>query len=433
MGRLERSGAPTLRKRPQWCLIALCCLVLGIPGTVSAEIAEARILLVLLFDGWAPALVDAFPTPTLDRIRTEGAYTHRFEPAFPSISLINQVTISTGCWPEHHGIVTNRFLDPERGLYDHSPDRDWLIGCEHLHEAAERQGVPSAVLGWVGGRSGANGDLASYVSKETSFDEFPDDPGRAEEVIRLLRKPDGERPRLILAYFQGPDSAAHFTGMESEATRNAVVASDAAVGAILDAIRQLPYRDRVTLFVTTDHGMAPVTTVVNVARILRNHDIDAEAISTGTTAFLYLADPSGIDRAHRLLSAYEEFDVYRTGDHPEDWHLGSGPRVGDLIISSRPPYFIEDIELWPAWARWLGRWGPEFMWAGFSLKATHGYPAGTPGVDGILYAWGSGVSKAREVGTVRAVDLHPTVTRLLGIETGIPTDGTVATSMLDSH
>jgi alkaline phosphatase D len=413
-------------------VLGVLCLVAGLPLASMARGGNDRTVIVLLFDGWAPAFVDSFPTPALDRIQKEGAFTHRFEPVFPSISLISQVTISTGCWPEHHGIVTNRFLDPVRGFYDHSRDRDWLLSCEHLHEAAERQGIRTAVLDWVGARSGTAGDRATYVSEAESFEEFPKDPERAREVIGLLQRPAGERPGLILAYFQGPDGPAHFTGMESEATRKAAVESDAAVGAILEAVEGLADRDRVTLFVTTDHGMLPVTTIVNIARILRKQGIDARAVSTGTTSLLYFDDPSGIDRAYGLLSTYEQFDVFRPQDPPEDWHLGSSPRVGDLVVSAHPPYFIEDLDLWPVWARWLGRWGPEFLWARFSLKATHGYPPSTPGVEGILYAWGSGIARGREVPSVRAIDVHPTVSRLLRIEPGSPVDGRVSRALLAS-
>lgn len=388
-------------------------------------------MVVLLFDGFAPALVEAVPTPSLDRMAREGTFTHEFEPAFPTISLINQVTISTGCWPEHHGIVTNRFLDPERGLYDHSPDADWLIGCEHLHEVAERQGLRAAALGWVGRRSSSRGPLATVVSEEATFEDFPSDPARAEEVVRLLAEPPERRPRLLLAYFLGPDTAAHFTGLESEETREAVVRSDAALGRVLEAIDRLPDRERVALLVTTDHGMVPVTTIVNVTRILGNHGIEGRAVSTGTTAFVYLADPSRAVQAEEVLAGYTEFDVVPRGAHPEGWHLGSGPRVGDLILSAHPPYFIEDLALWPWWARWLGRIGPEFLWAGLSLRATHGYPADNADVNGILYAAGAGVARGHRAGRIRAVDVHPTVTHLLGLEPGEPVDGRVALEMLD--
>ena len=411
-------------------VLALLVLAAQRPASVAADPTAKRTVVVLLFDGFAPALVDGNPVPHLDRLRREGTWTHHMVPAFPSISLINQTTISTGCWPEHHGIVTNLFLDPERGEYDHSHDADWMTGCEHLHMAAERQGVRTAALGWVGRYSGTRGDLATYTSAEREFAEYPTDAQRAEQVIRMLGVHESVRPQLILAYFGGPDGEAHFEGMEAAKTRQAVRESDAQIGRIIAAIEQLPYRDEVTLLVTTDHGMLPVTHNVNVQRILANHDIPARFRSSGTTSFLYFDDPAQVDHALAALARYEQFDTVRKDAQPASWHLGSGARVGDVILSAKPPYFIEDVSRWPRWVRWLGTWGPEFLWAGFALQATHGYPPDTPGVDGILYAWGAGIAPGRELPSVRAVDIHPTVTRLLGINPGKPLDGKVAGDLL---
>ncbi len=397
----------------------------------SADGTGERSVVVLLFDGFAPAMVEAYPTPALDRMREEGAWTHNFVPPFPTISLIGGITISTGCWPERHGVVTNKFLDPKRGFYDHSRDADWLTGCEHLHQVAERQGVRSAALGWYGATSESRGPLASIVSEPSDSDERPQDAERARQVVELLERPPEERPRLILAYFHGPDLVAHLHGMDSQRTRFAVIQADAALGAVLAAIQSLPDRERVTLIVTTDHGMRAADRVVNIKRILGRHDIEATALSTGTTSFLYFEDASGVEEAAQKLAAYDEFEVIRPDAPPAYFHLGRGPRVGQLIVSARPPYFIEDTDLWPAWVRWIAPIGPEFIWAGFALKATHGYPPDTPGVQGILYAWGSGVATGRAVGAVRAIDLHPTVAHLLGIAPGEPVDGEVAASLVD--
>jgi hypothetical protein len=104
--------------------------------------------------------------------------------------------------------------------------------------------------------------------------------------------------------------------------------------------------------------------------------------------------------------------------------------VPELILSARPPYFIEDVGRWPSWLRWLGRHGPEIVWAGVFLKASHGYPVEQADVSGILYAWGDGIARGRDAGRLRAIDLHPTVTRLLGIEPGRPVDGAVADALL---
>jgi len=82
----------------------------------APSLASERTVVVLLFDGAAPALLEEAETPALARIREEGAWSHAMEPPFPSISLIGGTTISTGCWPARHGIVSNKFLDPQRGL-----------------------------------------------------------------------------------------------------------------------------------------------------------------------------------------------------------------------------------------------------------------------------------------------------------------------------
>ena len=83
-----------------------------------------------------------------------------------------------------------------------------------------------------------------------------------------------------------------------------------------------------------------------------------------------------------------------------------------------------------SYLRWLARIGPDFIWTGLFLEESHGYPPETPGVAGVLYAWGSGIARGLAVSTVNAIDIHPTVTHLLGIEPGRPVDGSVATSLL---
>jgi predicted AlkP superfamily pyrophosphatase or phosphodiesterase len=408
-------------------VLALCS------GSSFAAPPQERTVVVLLFDGVAPGLLSLAPVPAFERMREQGSFSHGFEPPFPSISLISGFTISTGCWPEHHGIVTNKFLDGDGLLYDHSRDADWMTGCENLHQAAERQGVRSAALDWYGARSHSRGPLASIVDGTPGHDSFPADEVRAEEVAALLALPEAERPRLILAYFRGPDSAAHFEGMRSAAAREAVVRMDRAVARVMKAIADGPGRDAAALVVTTDHGMAPVTEIVNIQRILRAQEIPARAVSTGTTSFLYFDDPAQIEPAARKLSAYPQFEVLRKEALPDYARIGTGPRVAPLIVSAKPPYFIEDASRWPVTLRWLGSFGPEFPSARFFVKATHGYPPETPGMAGIVYLWGDGVAEGIYKSRVRAVDLHPTVAALLGIEPGIPVDGEVVRPFLVSE
>jgi predicted AlkP superfamily pyrophosphatase or phosphodiesterase len=400
------------------------------PAGVPARSPSSRTVVVMVFDGLAPALLEGKETPALDRLRREGSWSHHMVPPFPSISLISGFTISTGCWPERHGIVTNRFFDPERGFYDHSRDADWLTGCENLHEAAERQGVPSAALGWYGAVSSKRGKLARIVDRDLHWADFPTDDERAQQVVDLLRRPSAERPQLILAYLRGPDGAAHFQGMESEEVRQAVATTDRAVATVMAAIEAEGLQDEAALIVTTDHGMMPVHHIVNVEYILRQEGIAARLAATGTAAFLYLDDPASAGEVAEMLSRYEHFDVLFTDRQPAWSRLGRGPRAGDLILSAKPGYAIEDRGQLPWFYRWLAWSGPELIDTSRSLKASHGYPPDVEGVHGTFYAWGAGIRSGQELARIDAVDIHPTVTRLLGIEPWRPVDGKVMVEIL---
>ncbi|HEX5065076.1 MAG TPA: ectonucleotide pyrophosphatase/phosphodiesterase [Myxococcota bacterium] len=409
----------------------LVCIGLAAAAAGASEPPQRTVVLIL-FDGFLPALLDAHPTPAFDRIEREGSFSRDLAPVFPSISLANQTSISTGCWPAHHGIVSNEFLDPELGRYDHDLGADWMTGCEHLHQAAKRQGLRSAALWYPGTHSKKNGPQATYVSPDVVHEQRPPDAQRVAELLRLLALPDAERPAFVALYMNGPDTPEHYQGIDSPETAAAVVEADALVGKILAAIDASPARDRIAVLVTTDHGMRAVDTIVNMRRILRNHGIAATPISSGTTSFVYLEkdEPAEMERAAAALSGYPEFEVLRRGAFPEYAQLGDGPRVPALIVSAKPPYFIENLERWPSWLQWVGDYGPEFLYAGFNLKATHGFPPDTEGMQGILYAWGSGVARGQKLGPVRAIDIHPTVARLLGMEPGRAVDGVVIEGLI---
>src|SRR5271170_4272676 len=105
----------------------------------AAAAAPERTVVVVLFDGFAPAELDAaHPTPNFDRLKREGAWSRHLVPAFPSVSMINHTTAYTGCWPAHHGVMSNIFDDPKLGRFGQgSDDADakWRTGCETMWEA----------------------------------------------------------------------------------------------------------------------------------------------------------------------------------------------------------------------------------------------------------------------------------------------------------
>ncbi|HEY1632195.1 MAG TPA: ectonucleotide pyrophosphatase/phosphodiesterase [Rhizomicrobium sp.] len=399
--------------------------------------AAERTVIVTLFDGFSPAEKDATQTPNLDRIKREGAWSRHLVPAFPSVSLINHTTFATGCWPEHHGMMSNVFYDPKRGRFgdradvggpNDAGDNDWHTGCETMWQAAERQGVRAAAFNFVGRWSMTKGKMATYANPPSKLHEGPPDEATLATGLKMLADNGPNHPRLIALYFKGPDETAHYNGVTAPQTQAAVRKADWIVGQLMAGIAKLPQGREATLIVGTDHGMIDVGPLVNVGRLMGMYDIHARQATDGATSFLYLDKSESADRVAAALAPYQDvFKVYRKGHFPPYAHLGNGPRVPDLLLVSHPPYWMVGPEVFPAWTDWLGInkfWPPVFTPFVGSLKATHGYdPTTVIQMHGIFYAWGAGVAKGKEIKRLDMIDVQPTAMKLLGLQPGEPTDG----------
>ena len=406
---------------------AACLVLISVFGLATAAGAAERTVVVVLFDGFAPAMMDATATPNFDRMAREGASSRHLIPAFPTISMINHNTFETGCWPAHHGILSNIFYDPEMGRYHESDDAAWRTGCESMWEAAERQGVRTAALNIFGRWSSHTGKRATYVNPEVPWKVRQSDDQVLTEGLRLLKDSGPNHPRLIALYFPIPDNAAHYNGTTAPKTEAAVRKADVIVGTLMAAIRALPPGREGTLVIGTDHGMMDVGPIVNVGRLMNEFAIRGRQATDGATSFLYLDDPKDADRIANDLAAFKsEFVVYKKGHFPAYAHLGNGPRVPDLLLLAHPPYYMVGPEVLPQWADMLGInwfWPSAFTPFTGGLKATHGYDPHVTAMHGIFYAWGAGVAHGVNIPRLDQIDVHPTVMKLLGLQPGKPVDG----------
>jgi alkaline phosphatase D len=402
--------------------------------------AADRTVVVVLFDGFSPAMMDAAKiTPHFDEIKREGVWSRHLVPVFPSLSLANHTSFATGCWPEHHGVVSNTFYDPKLGRFGHNStpdesDADWHTGCQSMWEAAKQQGVSAAVYNWAGRWSGKKGMLAAFANPIVPYTMRPSDDWVIAQGIKELQDTSANHPHLIALYMEGPDEHAHYHGVTSPETIAAVRQSDAYVGKLMDAIRKLPPGREATLVIGTDHGMIDVGPMVNMTRLMNMYDIKGHVAADGATAFLYLDKGESADRVAKALGAYKyAFDVYKTGHYPSFAHLGTGPRLGDLMVLAHPPYWVVDDTVFPSWALALGVnhiWPPIFTPFTGGLKATHGFDPRIVQMHGIFYAWGAGIAKGHEVKRLDMVDIEPTVMSLIGLKPGQPMDGKVVTDAL---
>jgi predicted AlkP superfamily pyrophosphatase or phosphodiesterase len=379
-----------------------------------------RSVVLFVFDGFAPATVRAAGLPHLDRMAREGAHTTEMTPVFPSLSAPNHVSLSTGCYPERHGIVSNHFRDPERGFYQFNGP-EWLLGCEPLPVVAERQGIRTAIFSWVMSVQAAAQKLATLV--EPYEEPPPDARTQADKIIEQLRRPAAERPRLIVAYVTEPDHTSHQHGPTAAPTLAIARAIDQQIGRVMTAIDELQLRDRVTLIVTTDHGMLDADRFVSVERLLRSAGIDARVYAGGTIAHVHLERPDDKPSASQALARHSFLDVIDPLDPPPSARIGHSPRVGDLVVSLHAGYGTADSAAWPWYLRW-GNWVGSGISRAGSFRGMHGYdPERVPEVRAIFYAWGAEIRPGSMPQAMRTVDVHPTVAYLLGIEPGAPVDG----------
>jgi predicted AlkP superfamily pyrophosphatase or phosphodiesterase len=379
-----------------------------------------RTVVMLVFDGLPAALVDRHGAEHFDRLAHDGTSTTAMEPVFPTLSMPNHMALSTGCGPARTGIVSNRFIDPDAGLFG-SDRRDarWLLECEPLPVVAERQGVRTAVLGWVTATRGR--DALAEVVIESSEPPISIEE-RAQQVVDALHQSAPERPSLLIAYFSEPDATLHAAGLDSAEADAVMRRVDSAVGRVMDTLAEPELRARAALLVVSDHGMMPVSRHLNIGALLRRAGIQGKVAADGPIAHVYLDDASTRGLALAALRGRNEFESFASDALPDWAPLGTSKRLGDIVLFTKPPYYMSDRGLWPRSWRWYGIYGPDVLPQSV-LKAAHGYPPSIPEMRSVFYAWGAGIAAGQHLTEMHSVDVHPTIAMLLGIQPGHPLDG----------
>ena len=267
------------------CALAFAALL---DWTGVATAAEPTVI-VLALDGVRHDDLERGKFPALERITRDGTRAERLVPPFPSNTFPAHVTLATGTHPDRHGIVGNRFLDPERGEFDYSDNADW-IEAEPLWVAAERQGIRTGVLFWVGSQTDWQGTGASL--RVERFDSSVPESEKVDRILDWLDLPAPERPRLVMSWRHGVDSVAHRKGPAEPAVTKRLASQDAQLGRLLTGIDARSLWDELTLVVVSDHGMARAGQGVRAEGVLGDAGIASRVVPGGGMAHVYLEDPS---------------------------------------------------------------------------------------------------------------------------------------------
>jgi predicted AlkP superfamily pyrophosphatase or phosphodiesterase len=329
-------------------------------------------------------------------------------PSFPSVTYPNHFTIVTGLYPEHHGIVENSFLDPDRqksySAFDPEAVKDasWYSGTP-LWSLAESQGMRTACIFWPTCEAKIASYLPTWYAKANARTE--DSPemqqARIDDAIALLHLPAEQRPHLILMHYSSPDNEGHKYGPDAPETRAAELKMDAIVGKLKVALDATGLA--IDLVVVSDHGMAHVPNEwITLDQFADLAGFDAVG------SLLYGKSEADRERVYnQLKKASSQFMVFRRKSVPAELNYNQNTREGDPVIVATGPYAIRAHA--PAGGT-VDSAPPRGM---------HGFdPRKVPDMKAIFIAVGPDIVKGKVVGPFENVNLYPWLAHMLGLAPG---------------
>lgn len=414
--------------------------------------AKERLVVLLSIDGFPSWLWKdpSMPIPNLRRLAAEGAVGEAMSVSNPSITWINHTTLVTGVSPRRHGVLFNGLMVRQGPKVppkiEQWAERDRMVFAPTIYDRAFSAGLTTAEVDWVA--------ITKAPTIHWSFPELPDAAGAVEKEMQASKKlwdpalaamdaarsrniawrdlqwtqaavhiVQEHRPNLLLFHLLSTDASNHSYGPGSTGSYVAYGYIDQLVGRFLEGVREAGLLEKTTILVATDHGFKKVAKVVFPNVALRKAGFleavgprvtkaDAWVQAQGGMAFAYVTDPARkaelLPRLREVLSKME--GVERVLDGSEGPGLGmplpeENAGMGDLILFAKKGYAFQ-----------LPVTGESEVADSTGYLGTHGYPASDPELDGVLIASGYGIRKGVILGRVSNLDVTPTLSRLLGVE-----------------
>ena len=390
-----------------------------IPNRVNSTLAKEKPYLIFIStDGFRYDYAKKYHAENLLKFSNQGVSAKAMLPSFPSITFPNHWSLITGLYPSHHGLVDNFFYDYSRKEFyamskkENAEDGSWYGGIP-LWSLAEKQGVVSASLQWVGSASEAGGIRPTYYYH---YHEKFTPEEKINKVVNWLKLPENVRPHFISLYFPEVDAAGHHYGPESEETKNAVKLVDNAIGNLVEKVNQLGLKNVNFIFIS-DHGMIKVDkeNPLSIPEILLDKD-RFDIFNSQTLLRVVVKNPNEIKTVYHQLkvSKTDDYKVILTKRFPRKLHYGTKDdkynRIGQiLLVPNAPKIFLEKGKS--------------------TSVGKHGYnPRITPEMKAVFYAWGDVFKNNLEISEFSNVNVYPLVAEILGLKVSQPIDGSAKTA-----
>jgi len=379
-------------------------LILTLVSVITLEAQTQPYVILISFDGFRWDYVNRGITPNFDIIKEVGVSANSLRPCFPSKTFPNHISIVTGMYPEHHGIISNNFKDYFTGekflMSDtiQSQNEKWYKG-EAFWETAERQGIITASYFWPGS------DISVPYRRPTYFYKYEHSKPyneRVDGVIEWLQLPYEKRPHFITSYFDATDTYGHKYGPDSPEVNQAIAQLDSILGYFFQKLKDIKMFDSTNIIVVSDHGMTQVSIeqTVNVEEILDGYEY--ESGDNGPFMLIKPTDDDLEDIYKTLKENESHYKVYKKEDVPEFYHYSNNPLISKLVIIAENGWGVETTKS----IENLKKYG---------TKGSHGYDNYWLDMNGIFYAIGPSFKIDYRVGTLQNIDIYPLLCKIYNL------------------
>ncbi len=378
-------------------------------GVNAPRHRDAPHVVLISFDGFRWDYLDRYPAPAFERVAAAGVRAERMIPAFPTKTFPTHYSVATGMYAEHHGLVGNRYWDPDRAAAYSMGDRSvvedgsWYRG-EPIWATAERQGMVAASFFFVGSEADVGGVRPTHWRR---FDGSVPNEDRVDQVLEWLAEPPEARPHMITLYFSDVDGAGHRYGPDSPEVAEAVARVDGALGRLLDGLDALPHGDEVYVVLVSDHGMLLADPAKQ--EVLDPDELEGvRAAEMGPYGSFFVEGDSArhVRVRDSLRAALPHASVWLRSEVPERLHYSADPRVGDVVVLMEPEWTLVTPE----------RRSEDPYWS-------HGWDNRIPEMGAIFLAMGPGIEAGRGVEPFESVHVYPFLAEILGLEPAEGIDG----------
>ncbi|VDP18937.1 unnamed protein product [Soboliphyme baturini] len=291
-------------------------------------------LLIMSFDGLQRYYLDRHKTAAINLIKEHGSHSPFMYPSFPSKTIPNHYAIVTGLYPESHGIVENKFYDPQMQKKfsmagDIYKDPAWWKG-EPIWNTAQNNNMKSATHIWAGSEVQIQGKYPSYFAEYNPNTSFTD---KIDQIIQWLKLEEVARPSVINSYFNQPDLVGHDHGPNSKDINDILKMVDNVPDYLMTSLFKNGLFNCLNIIILADHGMQTVhKEFLNLQQYV---DTKGMVIFAGGPLARITLNASSFTAQEVLKKLTCETGMFRAYDRfsmPKRLHYFRNPRIGDIIV-----------------------------------------------------------------------------------------------------